>query len=99
MVAYLKATTNKNAYSDYLQVVLEAEKEETIETSCSWVTASTSKPRATSFFPLWKLKGSQPAITLSVPMVHLEENSTDEEEGINSEEPDGIRGMTEELIV
>ena len=31
--------------------------------------------------------------------VHLEEKSTNEEEGINSEDPDGIKGMTEDFIV
>ena len=32
-------------------------------------------------------------------MAHLEEKSTDEEAGINGEDPDGIEGMTEEFIV
>ena len=32
-------------------------------------------------------------------MVHLEEKSTDEKEGISGEDPDGIKGMTEEFIV
>ena len=66
MVAYLKASTNENMYSDYLQVAWEAEKEDTMEPSCSQTMASMSKPKATSFFALWKLKGSQPAMTPSV---------------------------------
>ena len=74
---------NEKTYLDYLWVAWEAEKGEAMETSYSWVTANKSKPRETSFFPLWKLKGSQPAIPPSVQMVHLEEKSTNEEEGIS----------------
>ena len=59
MLAYLKATANEKTYSDYLQAVQEA-GEEAMETSQSWAMPSTSKLRATSFFPLQKLKGSQP---------------------------------------
>ena len=70
-----------------------------METSWSLATASTNKLRPTSFFPLQKFKGSQPAIALSAQMAHPEEKSTDEEEGINDEDPDGIKGMTEEFIV
>ena len=51
-----------------------------------------------SFFPLWKLKGTQPARTPAVWVVHLEEDGTDKE-GAESEDPDGIEGMTEEFIV
>ena len=66
----------------------------------AWLQPDTSKPRATSFFPLQKLKGSQPAIPPSAWMVHLEEKSAlDEEEGVNDEDPDGIKGVTEEFIV
>ena len=32
-------------------------------------------------------------------MAHLEEKSTDEEEGINGEDPDSIEGVTKEFIV
>ena len=32
-------------------------------------------------------------------MAHLEEKNANEEEGVNSEDPDGIKGMTEEFIV
>ena len=32
-------------------------------------------------------------------MVHLEEDSTNKEEGTESEDPDGIKGLTEEFIV
>ena len=52
-----------------------------------------------SFFPLQKLKGSQPARTPAVWVAHLEDNSPDKEEGTKSEDPNGIKGMTEEFIV
>ena len=99
MVAYLKATANEQTYSDYLQMAWEAEKEEIVDTSHSLAMASTSKLIATSFFPLWKLKGSQLAITPSMQMVHLEEKSANKEEGINGEDPDGIEDVTEEFII
>ena len=72
-----------------------------METSWTLAMASTSKLKAlaTSLFSLWKLKGSQLAVTPSVQMVHLQEKSTDEEEGIDSEDSDGIKGITEEFIV
>ena len=70
-----------------------------METYQSSATPRTSKLRTTSFFPLWKLKGSQLAITPSAQIMHLEEKSTNEEEGINGEDPDGIEGVTEEFIV
>ena len=60
---------------------------------------STSKPQATSFSPLQKLKGNQPAMTPSAWVTHLEEESADKEECIDSEDPDGIKGMTVEFIV
>ena len=52
-----------------------------------------------SFFPLQKLKGSHSALTPSTWVAHLEEESTDKEECINSEDPDGIKDITEESIV
>ena len=58
MVTYLKASANEKMYSDYLQTVREAEKEEVMEPSCSQTANSTSKPKAMSFFPLQKLKGT-----------------------------------------
>ena len=64
MVAYLKASGNEKMYLDYLQVAQEAEKEEAMEPSCNPSMASTNKPWAMSFFPLWKIKGSKPAMTL-----------------------------------
>ena len=59
-------------YSNYLRAVREAEKEDSIELSQSsriQTTDGLSKPRATSFFPLRKLKGNQPFS--KKPTVHL----------------------------
>ena len=52
----LKASTNKKTYSNYLQVAMEAEKEEVMEPTHSQMADNPTKPDATSFFPLWKLK-------------------------------------------
>ena len=52
-----------------------------------------------SVFPLWKLKGTQPTRTPAVWVVHLEEEDADKEGGAESEEPNGIEGVTEEFIV
>ena len=70
-----------------------------MDPSCSQMANSTSKPKMMSFFPLQKLKGTQPARTPTVWVVHLEEESNDKEEGIESEDLDGIEGITEEFIV
>ena len=70
-----------------------------METSQSSATANASMPTATRFFPLWKLKGNQLAVTPSTWMVHLEEKSANEEDAGNGEDPDGITGMTEEFII
>ena len=80
MVAYLKVGPQVRTYSDYLRATREAEKEDSIELSWSPRAPATdgpSKPRATSFFPFRKLKGSQaftkkPAICLA----QLEEEGT-----------------------
>ena len=48
----------------------------------------------TSFFPLQKLKGTQPVKTPAVWVVHLEQDGTDKEESTKSNDPDGIEGMT-----
>ena len=70
-----------------------------MEASHNLPMASTSKARVMNFFPLWKLKGSQPAVTPSTWVVHLEEESTDKEEYVNSEDPNGIKGITKQFIV
>ena len=52
MVAYLKTSTNVKAYSDYLQVVRGAEKEEVMEPLCNKTTDNQNKQKVMSFFPL-----------------------------------------------
>ena len=98
-MAYLKASGNKKTYSDYLWVVQEAEMEEVMEPSCNPPMATANKPWAMSFFPLQKLKGSQPAMTPSTWVAHLEEEGTNKEECIDSKDPNGIKGVTKEFIV
>ena len=71
-----------------------AQKEEGMGPSHSQTVDSTSKPKVMSFFLLQKLKGIQPTKTLAVWVAHLEEESTDKEEGIESEDPDGIESIT-----
>ena len=103
MVAYLKVGPQVRTYSDYLGVTREAKKEDSIELSCSprvLVTDGPSKLRATSFFPLRKLKGSQlftkkPTICLA----QLEEEGTKDGEDPDSDDPDGINGVNEEFMV
>ena len=99
MVAYLKASTNEKTYSDYLHAAREAEKEEAMEPSCSQTATTTSKPVAMSFFPLWKLMGSQPTKTPTVHVAHLEEEDTGKEECADSEDPEGMEGIIKEFIV
>ena len=98
MVTYLKASTNEKMYSNYLCAVRETEKEEVMEPSCSQTTNNTAKPKVMSFFPLQKLKDTQPTKTPAARVVHLEEEGSDKG-GIESEDPDGIEGVTEEFIV
>ena len=103
MVAYLKAIPHEKTYSDYLQAVREMEKEESMElfqNPCSQVIDNTTKPKATMFFPLQKLKGNQPVSKIAtVHLVHLEEESTKREEEDETEDPDGIDRVTEEFMV
>ena len=80
MVAYLKASPEEKTYSDYLWATREAEKEDSMELSQSQTTNNTAKPRTTSFFPLQKLKGTQPALeTPTMHLVHLEEENAEKE--------------------
>ena len=58
-----------------------------------------SRPKATSVFPLRKLKGSQPTKTPAVWVVHQEEEDADKEECTDSKDPDGIKGITDEFII
>ena len=103
MVAYLKVEPQVRTYLDYLRATREAEKEDSIELSQSSRTQATdgpSKPRTTSFFPLRKLKGSQPFPKKpTVCLVQLEEEDADDGEDLGSDDPDGIEGVTEEFMV
>ena len=82
----------------YLRAAMEAKKEEGMEPSCNQMTNKPSKPKATTFFPLWKLKGTQPTKILAIRAVHLEEEGSEEEVGAESKDLDGIDGMREEFI-
>ena len=103
MVAYLKVGPQVRTYSDYLRATREAKKEDSIELSQSsriQMADSPSKPRTTSFFPLRKLKGNQPfSKKPTVQLVQLEEEGTDDDKDPNSDDPDGIEGVTEEFMV
>ena len=103
MVAYLKAGPQVRTYSDYLRAAREAEKEDSIElsrTSRTQTTDSSSKPRMTSFFPLRKLKGSQPFPKKpTIRLAQLEEEDANNREELESDDPDGIEGVTEEFMV
>ena len=103
MVAYLKVGPQVRMYSDYLRATREAEKEDSIELSQSsriQTADGQSKLRTTSFFPLRKLKGNQPfSKKPTVRLVQLEEEDTDDDEDPKSDDPDGIKGVTEEFMV
>ena len=90
-------------YSDYLRATREAEKEDTIELSQSPRAPATSGPsklRATSFFPLRKLKGNQPFTKKpAMCLTQLEEESTNDGEDPESDDPDGIKEVTKEFMV
>ena len=103
MVAYLKAGPQVRMYSDYLRAAREAEKEDSIE--LSWgsrfqTTDGLSKPRTTSFFPLRKLKGNQPLSKKpAIHLVQLEEEDADDGNDPESDDPNGLEGVTEEFMV
>ena len=103
MVAYLKASPHEKTYFDYLWAAREAEKEDSMELSQSpWnqTTNNTAKPRMTSFFPLWKLKGTQPAFkTPAMHLAHLEEESAEKDEEVDRKYPNSIDGVMEEFMV
>ena len=103
IVAYLKAGPQVRTYSDYLRAAREAEKEDIIELSQSPRAPATdgpSKPRATTFFPLRKLKGNQPFMKKpAMPLTQLEEEGANDGKDPESDNPDGIEGVTEEFMV
>ena len=104
MVAYLKAGLQVRTYSDYLRAATwEAKKEESMELTQGPRTQATNSPpksRATSFFPLRKLKGNQPILKKpAVHLVHLEEEDASGNEDQESDNPSRIEGVMEEFMV
>ena len=66
----------------------------------TWATDTPPKPRATSFFPLRKLKGNQPnPKKLTVHLAHLEEEDAGDNEDQESDDPSRIKGDMEEFMV
>ena len=58
-----------------------------------------SKPRTTSFFSLRKLKGNQPFPKKpAIWLVQLEEEDADDGEDPESDDPGGIKGVSEEFM-
>ena len=58
------------------------------------------KLRTTSFFPLRKLKGNQPLPKKpAVHLAHLEEEDAGDSKDPESDDPAGIKGVTEEFMV
>ena len=90
-------------YSDYLRATQEAEKVDSMELCQGPRTQATdapSKPRATSFFPMRKLKGIQPISKMPVVhLAHLEEEDAGGDEDQDSDNPSRIEGVTEEFMV
>ena len=90
-------------YLDYLKATREAEKDNSIKLSRSsrgQLTDGPSKPRTTSFFPLRKLKGSQPFPKKpAIWLAQLDEEDTDDGKDPNSNNPDGIKGVMEDFMV
>ena len=103
MVAYLKVGPQVRMYSDYLRATREAKKEDSIKLSRSPrppATNGPTRPRATSFFPLRKLKGSQPFTKKpTICLAQLDEEGIDKGKDQESDDPDGIKGVTEEFMV
>ena len=103
MVAYLKMGPQVRTYSDYLRAAREAKKEDSIELAQSPrapLVDGPTKTRATSFFPLRKLKGGQPFNKKpAIYLAQLEEEDTNEGEDQGSDDPDGIEGVTKEFMV
>ena len=103
MVAYLKVGPQVRKYSDYFRAAREAGKEDLIELSWSsriQTADGPSNPRTTSFFPLRKLKGNQPLSKKpAVWLAQLEEEDVEDGEDLESDDPVGIEGVTEEFMI
>ena len=71
-----------------------------MEPSQSQTADETAKSKMTNFFPLQKLKWTQPLVkTPAVCLAHLEEENTEEHEEVHNEDPEDIEGVTEEFTV
>ena len=90
MVAYLKVGPQVRTYFNYLSASREVKKEDSMELSRGTRTQATDappKPRATSFFPLRKLKGNQPIQKMpAVHLAHLEEQDIGGDEDQESDD-------------
>ena len=90
-------------YLDYLRAARESEKEDLIKLSRgsrSQPTDGPSKPRTTSFFPLRKLKGSQPFPKKpAIWLAQLDKEDADDGKDPESDDPDGIEGVTKDFMV
>ena len=99
MVAYLKASLQKKTYSNYLQTVREAEKEESMDLSWnqwSHVVDNTLNQKLL----VSSLKGNQSVSEMAtVCLVHLEEESAEKDKEVEIEDPDSLNGVTEEFVV
>ena len=103
MVAYLKVGPQVRTYSDYLRATWEAKKEDSMELPLGPRTQTTnnlSKPRATSFFPLRKLKSNQPIPkTPAMHLAPLEEEDASDSVDQESDNPSRIKGVMEQFMV
>ena len=103
MVAYLNVGPQVRMYLDYLRAARKAKKEDLIELSQSsriQAANGSSKLRTGSFFPLRKLKGTQPLSKKpTICLAQLGEKDTDDGEDPESDDPGGIEGVMEEFMV
>ena len=94
---------HRKRHSDYLQAAREAEKEDSMELSQSpqsQATDNTTKPRTTGFFPLQKLKGTQPVLkTPAMHLAHLKEEIAKKYKEVENKDPNGINWVPEEFMV
>ena len=90
-------------YSEYMRAARETEKEDLMELSQNpriQTTDGLSKPRTTSFFPLRKLKGSQPLSKKpAMWLAQLGEEDADDSEDPESDDPGGIEEVMEEFMI
>ena len=71
-----------------------------MEPSQSHTIDNTAKPKWTSFFTLQKLKGTQPVVKMAaVCLAHVEKESADKDDRVDSENPHGIEVVMEEFMV